>query len=350
MLLNKLLILEYQTEDLISFRKELVKNLVRKVNELNRDNFAVKQHLRYVDEYSKIEDYNALTYEETLQLAEHIAPLVLPDKDDISALRFDSLMYGIELAYLLGKKYKKARSDLNKKISALAGYATIPEISAQKEFIEKLLHTDYIDNAGINEFEDIRTKLRDLMKYIQHQKRFTYTTDFTDEIVSIKWREYDLSNDDLENYKAKVEYYLKKHEDVLAIAKLKTNKPLTESDVAELERILWKEVGTKQDYEKVYGDTPIGELVRSVVGLSIEAANEAFSQFLDDVNLNSIQINFVKRIISYVVKNGMMKDLSVLAEAPFNEMGSVAEIFDDLNVWNGIRKVIDDINKNAYVA
>lgn len=342
--------LEYQTDDLIVFRKDLVQYLVDKVNELSRGNFAVKQHLKYVDGYNKIQDYQALTYEVTLQLAEHIAPLVLPDKDEISALRFDSLIYGLELAYLIGKKYKKARTDLNKKLSALAGFATIPEILAQKGFIDELLHTDYIDNAGINEFETIRTKLRDLMKYAKFDSHAKYQTDFTDDILSMDWRVADLSDDYLVNYKAKVEYYLKQNEDILVIAKLKTNKPLTEIDVKELEKILWNEVGTKQDYEKEYGDTPLGELVRSIVGLSMEAANEAFSQYLNDANLNSMQINFVKRIVSYVVKNGMMKDLSVLGEAPFNEMGSVAEIFDDIGIWMGIRKAIESINQNAKVA
>lgn len=346
----KLQDLEYQTDSLIPFREELVEYLVDKVNELNRDNFAVKQHLKYVDGYNKIEDYQALIYEVTLQLAEHIAPLVLPDKDEISAVRFDSLMYGLELAYLVGKKYKKARTDLCKKIYALAGFATIPEISAQKEFIEVLLHTDYVDKAGINEFETIRTKLRDLMKYVKFDPHAKYSTDFTDDILSMDWREADLSNDDLKNYKAKVEYYLKQHEDNITIAKLKTNKPLTQSDVKELEKILWGEVGTKQDYEKEYGDKPLGELVRSIVGLSMEAANEAFSEYLNNVNLNSIQINFVKRVVSYIVKNGMMKDLSVLGEAPFNEMGSVAEIFDDMGIWMGIRKVIENINHNAAAA
>lgn len=72
----------------------------------------------------------------------------------------------------------------------------------------------------------------------------------------------------------------------------------------------------------------MGELVRSIVGLSVEAANNAFSEYLNNVNLNSIQINFVKRIVSYVVKNGIMKDLSILGESPFNDMGSIAEIFD----------------------
>ena len=39
-------------------------------------------------------------------------PLVQPDTDDPKALRFDALMYGIELAYLAGKRYSRARSDL----------------------------------------------------------------------------------------------------------------------------------------------------------------------------------------------------------------------------------------------
>ncbi|MGB4438381.1 MAG: DEAD/DEAH box helicase family protein, partial [Sedimentibacter sp.] len=342
----KLQDLEYQTEDVILFRKELVQYLVEKVDGLNCENFAVKQHLKYIDGYRKTEDYNALNYEVTLQLSEHIAPLILPDKDEISAIRFDSLMFGIELAYLVGKKYKKARTDLNRKISALTHFTTIPEISAQKEFIEKLIHTDFIDKSGINEFETIRTKLRDLMKYVKFDPYTKYTTDFTDDILTMNWREAELSSDDLKNYKAKLEYYLKKHEDNIVINKLKTNKPLTKYDIKELERILWNEVGTRQDYVNEYGETPLGELVRSIVGLSIEAANDAFSEYLNNANLNSIQINFVKRVVSYVAKNGIIKDMGILGEPPFNELGSVAEIFD-MSSWMGIKKVIDTINHNA---
>lgn len=77
-------------------------------------------------------------------------------------LRFDALLYGIELAYLAGKKYGKARSDLFKKVSAVAAVANIPEIMVQAELIDKILHTDYVETAGINEFEYIRENLRDL--------------------------------------------------------------------------------------------------------------------------------------------------------------------------------------------
>ena len=53
------------------------------------------------------------------------------------------------------------------------------------------------------------------------------------------------------------------------IAKLKTNKPLTENDIDSLEEILWKEIGTKQDYENEIGQKPLGEFVREIVGLDM---------------------------------------------------------------------------------
>ena len=79
------------------------------------------------------------------------------------------------------------------------------------------------------------------MKYIQ-TGTIKYVTNFTDELLSIEWKESELENDELKNYKAKAEYYIRQHQDNIVIAKLKTNKPLTSSDVASLEEILWKEV------------------------------------------------------------------------------------------------------------
>lgn len=342
----KLQDIEYQMDRLIAYRKALVQQMSEKVQELPRDNFAVRQHLKYVELYSTESNYQTLTYEDTLIVKEEVAPLILPDGEDASAVRFDALMYGIELAYLVGKKYSKARTDLYKKVTGIASVANIPEIQAQSELINKILDTDYVDNAGINEFEEIREQLRDLMKYLPHPN-IHYDTNFTDEILSTEWNESELENDELKNYKAKAEYYIRQHQDNIAIAKLKTNRPLTSTDIASLEEILWQEIGTKQDYEQEIGTKPLGEFVREIVGLDMNAAKEAFSEYLTNTSLDSRQIYFVNQIIEYIVHNGMMKDLSVLQESPFTDQGSVVEIFTDLNVWMGIRKVIDTINANA---
>ena len=342
----KLQSLEYQIDRLIVYRSKLVEAMVGKVQELNRENFAVRQHLKYVDTYSVENNYQSITFEDTLMVREELAPLIMPDGEEASAVRFDALMYGMELAYLAGKGYGRHKSNLFKKIEGLAGVANIPEIKKQSELINKILHTDYIDNAGIDEFEHIRISLRNLMKYLP-QGMIKYDTDFTDEILSTEWNDSELENDELKNYKAKAEFYVRQHQDNIAIAKLKTNQPLTEMDVESLEQILWKEVGSKDDYEKEYGHKPLGEFVREIVGLDMNAAKEAFSEFLNDINLDSRQIYFVNQIVEYIVHNGMMKDLSVLQESPFTDKGSVVELFTDLTVWMGIRKVIDRINANA---
>ena len=337
---------EHQVDRLISYRNALVKYMSEKVGELPRDNFAVRQHLKYVDIYSSEDNYNALTFEDTIIVREEIAPLILPDGDEVNAVRFDALIYGIELAYLLGKKYGRARTDLFTKVQGIAEVANIPEIQAQSGMIDKILNTDYIETANIDDFEEIRERLRDLIKYIP-KRHVRYDTNFEDDLLSEDWNESELESDELKNYKAKAEYYIRRHQDNIVIAKLKKNKPLTSDDIGALENILWSEVGTKQDYEREYGTKPLGELVREIVGLDMNAAKEAFSEFLDGANLDSRQIYFVNQIVEYIVHNGMMKDLSVLQEAPFTDQGSIVEIFTDINVWMEIRKVIDSINANA---
>lgn len=118
-------------------------------------------------------------------------------------------------------------------------------------------------------------------------------------------------------------------------------------DIEALERILWSELGTKEDYEADYGSKPLGEFVREIVGLDMNAAKTAFADYLNNTNLDSRQIYFVNQIVEYIVHNGIMKDLSVLQETPFTDQGSVVEVFTDITVWAGIRKIIDSINANA---
>ncbi len=344
----KLQDIAYQTGELIAFRNSLIVDMAKKVSALNRENFAVRQHLRYVDTYANPDNYKALTYEDTLDMGAELAPLIEPDKDEVNAVRFDALMYGIELCYLAGKTYSRAKSDLFKKVSGIASVAaSFPEIKAQSELIDKILNTSYFENCGVNEFEYIRKALRDLIKYIP-KGRQTYTTHFDDEILSMEWKPSELDGDELKNYRAKAEYYVRQHTSSAAIRKLRTNIPLSEDDIAELEKALWGEVGTKADYENEYGSKPLGEFIREIVGMDMKAAKEAFAAYLDDANLDANQIYFVNQIVEYIVRNGMMKDFSVMMEAPFTNHGSVSEVFD-MPTWDGIRRVIERINANAAV-
>ncbi len=96
-----------------------------------------------------------------------------------------------------------------------------------------------------------------------------------------------------------------------------------------------------------FENKPLGEFVREIVGLDMNAAKEAFSEYLNEANFDSRQIYFVNQIIEYIVQNGMMKDLSVLQKSPFSDGGSFVEPFADMSVLQGIISVIQKVNANA---
>ena len=344
----KLQDLAYQTDELKQWRNDLVDEMVTKVKELDRDKFDVHQHIKYVDLYSNPDNYNSLTYADCLEIKEELAPLIYPDKDEINAVRFDALMYGIELAYVAQKKYIRGINDLLKKAKSVASVANIPEIQVQSELLNKIVNTDYLNKCDISDFEFIRKNLRDLIKYIP-KKSIKYDTDFEDEILNVKWNDSNLNADELQNYKEKVEYYIKQHEnDNPVFAKIKENKQLNMEDIGLLEDVLWNQLGSKEDYYSEVGKKPLGEFVREIVGLDMRAAKEAFSKYQDEREMNSSQIYFVNQIIEYIVMNGLMKDKSVLQESPFTDKGTVYELFgDDLQLWAGIDHTINQINDNA---
>ncbi len=349
LLVWKLQDLAHQNEELQAFRAGLVQELLSKVCELNRENFSVKQHLKWVDMYSQEGAYTALVYQDTLHMAAELAPLILPDKDEASALRFDALLYALELAFVEDKSRTRLLRDVQRLAAKLAKVANIPAISQEEALIKQILEGNILENAEVKDFEYIRLRIRDLIKYIP-KVDVRYDTNFTDDILSSDWNEAELVSGDLQNYRAKAEYYLRKHVDNAVITKLKSNEPLTAQDVRALEEIFWSEIGTEEEYRETYGDAALGVFVRKMVGLDKDAVNKAFEAYLAGVNLTSQQIDFVKRIVDYISINGLMEDFKVLQESPFAEVGSVSEVFDDVSVWGRIKDIIKGINGNAVAA
>ena len=144
-----------------------------------------------------------------------------------------------------------------------------------------------------------------------------------------------------------VERYIKQHQEHIAISKLKHNIPLTPNDVTTLENLVYPTVASKELYTSMYGNKPLGEFVRELVGLDVIVVKEAFSDFLNNSNLNAKQIYVVNQIVEYFVRYGIMKDYSVLMSPPFTDMGSLVEIFTDSFVWADLLKIIEKLNANA---
>ena len=153
----------------------------------------------------------------------------------------------------------------------------------------------------------------------------------------------------LRPYHERVESYIRDHRHHIVIQKINTNIPITTNEIAQLETILFdgEERGTKEDYVAHYGDKPLGEFIRSIIGLEVNAAKEAFTEFLQKGNLRADQMTFVNNIITYLTKNGTI-DKGMLFEPPFTDINDqgLLGVFDDAEAHNIIR-IIERVNSNA---
>lgn len=83
---------------------------------------------------------------------------------------------------------------------------------------------------------------------------------------------------------------------------------LNQADIHELEKILWKELGTQDEYKRYieknklqFGES-VGAFIRAQVGVDRRIALERFSEFLSSHALNTMQEEYLKTIIAYVCK------------------------------------------------
>ena len=154
------------------------------------------------------------------------------------------------------------------------------------------------------------------------------------------------NNGNYESYRKKVEKFFEGNLDNLTVYKIRHNQRLNETEKKELEE-MFQSLGNNSEYEKAYPEKSLIEVVRSIVGLDEETANEIFAKYINDSRLNSKQIEFVKTLIKYVHKNGILS-IEKLKTEPFSPLGPVSEVFeDDVEVFQSIKKDIENINENA---
>ena len=129
------------------------------------------------------------------------------------------------------------------------------------------------------------------------------------------------------SYKQKVMDFLAQNRNLPVLTKIYDMEQLTSGDIKELERILWSELGDKEDYDRYTAGMPCGAnvaiFIRSIIGVNRKDAVERFATFLSGAQLNAEQEEFLMSIISYVCENGDITKDIVVNEAPFDEKLSV---------------------------
>jgi type I restriction enzyme, R subunit len=330
-----------------TFYEKIRVELHKLVSNFNRERILVRNSLPIVDKYSTENEWFDLSEFKVQEIKNNLTLLVDSDKDLESAKAFDLKVFYIMLSQVSDEVIaKKSTEHVVRICRALLEKLSIPKVAEKRNLLAEVTTQTYWDNANISILEKLRVEIRDLIQYVAADGNEVYTTDFEDVLIANGEKSRRII--DFKTYYEKVLDYLLSENKNETVRKIKNLDKLSSQDFKEIERILWKELGTKEDYLKVTDEQNLALFIRSIVGIEQEAINQKFSKYLQDNLLSSRQQELVKEIIDYVRLNGDISREDLPNISPFSDY-DIGELFDkkvDI-IFNVIKVFNESIRINA---
>jgi len=333
---------QYQSDNYCkSLHDKLKEELNAQVCELSDMHISVRNKWESVTKFKNKSTWQYISEVDVLTLKRDIAPLLVKDMTDEYAKRFDVIALMIELSLVDNTVDGSRCADRMRMIAEkLQEKASIPAVQKRMAVIEEVLSPTSWENVSLSWLEKVRVELRDLLKLLITNDNKWFIVDIDDEVtdeghsggVTIKV-----------SYRKRVMDYLAENKNIPVLDKIYKMEQLTLLDIKELERVMWEELGTREDYEKMtagmlYGGN-VAALIRSLMGVDRVVAMKKFGEFLSEATLNAEQEEFLLSIIGYVCENGDISKETVVNESPFDEK---LEVFGEYKIQ--LARYIDRIH------
>ncbi|TVY09071.1 DEAD/DEAH box helicase family protein [Paenibacillus cremeus] len=341
-----------QYPDLLSQSIDYVTN---QLDQMDEQHFTVRPHLSALLKYRNPENWMIMTENEKKEMVTQLAPIVYEDVPE-EKKRFDLLMVKLQRSTLGITAIERVNSLQNRLMKIAEQLLTkqhLDPIKIHVPMLNKISTSEFYSDTSVDEMERTRLIVRELLPLLDTEKRDILYTDYTDTLKELD-EESDLpQSSDFTSYRKLVSEYIKKHQDHIAIQKLRKNKPITLYDLNSFANMLFSEqVGTREQFEKLFGaegESSFGYFVRELTGLERSAAQEAFAALLNKANLNANQIHFINQIIDYLTKNGNL-DPGKLMDEPFVHIhqDGVFGLFNETEVEEVVQ-VVRFMQRNAIV-
>lgn len=334
-ILHELQRIEYQEQEFArsyyNKTKDLLHAAVYKIKG-HSARMQVRAEMQYVDKYSNYATWESVSPLMVKEIKVHITPLLDSGLEGFDlSIAFDIRMLDIELSMLIQGNTGMATRDV-KTVRQVAQYlltekASIPQVFAKAEQLKTLVSEQFWDAPSLEKLEQLRVDVRDLMQFLDKSPKKQIDVNIDD---TVEPSGYDGGDTiiDIRTYREKVLDYLIEHSDNEVIHKIQRLEPITNEDLKALEKILWEELGTKEEYEQTTDIDNLAVFVRSLIGLSQEAVNEKFGEYLNGNILNAQQQEFIRAIINYVRENGDISREDLIEKSPFDNY-DILTLFGD---------------------
>jgi type I restriction enzyme R subunit len=286
---------------------ELKESLRQEVEKLRDSIISVRMKWEIVTAYKKKDNWEYVSEVDALKIKSDIAPLLVQEMGDVSAKKFDLIVALIELSLLVeGVNADACKQKVVFIAQALEKKASVPAVMCRMKTIREVQTEGFWKQADMPNMERVRKEMRDLVHLLETQAAETFIVDINDKLTDDG---VSVGIPIVMSYRQRVVDYIARNKDRnRVLLKIANIVPLTHEDMMELQRILWQDLGTKDEYDhnatNIWVRSNVAAFVRSIMGVNREKALELFTTLISNTNLNSLQESFLKTIIKYVCENG----------------------------------------------
>ena len=285
---------------------ELKETLHRQVESLSLARIDVRAKMDVVEPFRSREAWTYLSEVDVAKLNSIASILPRPNENE-AAKKFDILMLWLQLEQVDGTvNAANSRESVISIAALLEKKATIPLVKAHLGAIREVQTVQFWETATLDRLERVRKELRELVHLIAEGKN---DRTFVIDIEDVATRGAGAPAVRLQaTYQQRVVDYLAEHTDLAVLRKIQNFEQLTNEDIAELQRIFWEELGTREEYNtmtqgKRYSQN-VAAFIRVINGIDRQKALQIYAQFIKDSDLTAEQEQYLKNVLDYVSVNG----------------------------------------------
>ena len=317
------------------FYENLRTELVNEVKNMNRNLIGVQTNLEYVDKFSLIDSWINMNQQTLTDIKKHIAPNVEGEIDLESARKFDLLCYKFaERKFKKDKKFAKAA----KQIVGIAVYLAnkklhIDEVKNNIDVLNYINSDVFINYSSVSKLDEIREKVRDLIRFIEKEGPNNIITDF-DDVISGKDDAVDVGGgpivitiDDFKTFEEKALFYIQNHPEKELVHQVQNLIKPSYKAIRDLESELAKISKDVEEYTGLFEDD---NALITFIRRNLEFNPSSVDRFINmqkNHNFNNAQLAYVKELLLFISQNGYFDKQDLLRpELSFNNLFNSNEI------------------------
>lgn len=292
---------------------------------LPNDSVTVRENWQFVEQVSKDVFWQKLDDQKAVLLQQYIKPLMRWRNivGEADALAFDIKVSKLQVALASGDNdtFATLQEKVLDDVERLR--TNLNQVKPELQLIQDMQRAIWWQNVTIEKLEDMRLRLRDLMRYRSATRTKAKVIDIDDRVV--KRTLTGVKETPMDEYRERLVDVLQELKSSnLTLQKIRRGIAITEADLVALQSLIFARIPylTVEQLKELYPEysNSLEKLIRSLIGMDELTVRIKFDEFRKrHTTMNANQLQFLALVEQEVVKGGGL-DLAKLYQQPFTSI------------------------------